>query len=70
MVTFQPLMEDSMAYFGLFEYLRGKGRCGLMAQFNQKVKDFYLIPLASDSPVPDVLMPFDGPGQLLIKAQQ
>ena len=62
-VTLQPQVKDTLNYLGLFEYLRAKGRCGLMAQYSQKVKDFYLIPLPSDSPVPQALMPFNGPGR-------
>ena len=49
-------------YEQLFMYLYSRGRCGVISNINQHIKDLYIMPLASDAQVPSVLMPFHGPG--------
>ncbi|BFZ11396.1 hypothetical protein BsWGS_14435 [Bradybaena similaris] len=62
-VRFIPGSDDEkMAYVHLYSYLNSRGRCGVAANANKQVKDFYIIPLASHSKIPRTLLPFDGPG--------
>ena len=61
-VSFQPTQDEIYTYDQLFDYLKSRDRCGLVANFSNKIKDFYIIPLDSKSAVPDALMPFHGPG--------
>lgn len=37
----------------------------MVANNNRRIKDLYLIPLASKDPLPSKLLPFDGPGKHL-----
>ena len=69
-ISFAPAHGDqTQAYNDLFEYLKSRNRCGLVAGFSTKIKDFYVIPLDSKKPVPDVLIPFNGPGQSQLNIQ-
>ena len=59
MVSFQPTQDEIYTYDALFDYLKSRDRCGLVATFSNKIKDFYVIPLDSKSAVPDALLPDD-----------
>jgi len=54
--------EEKAAYISLYSYLNSRSRCGVVENKNKRIKDFYIVPLASHSKIPSVLQPFDGPG--------
>ncbi|XP_055929009.1 uncharacterized protein LOC129960026 [Argiope bruennichi] len=54
--------EEAITYRSFYSYLSSRKRYGVVSNYSKKIKDFYLLPLASTSPVPMVLVPFDGPG--------
>lgn len=58
--------EESVAYNSFYSYLSTRKRYGVVNNFSKKIKDFYILPLAATSPVPIVLMPFDGPGKSIL----
>ena len=53
---------DKIGYSALFSYLNSRNRCGVVGGTSRRIKDMYLVPLASNSKVPPALMPFNGPG--------
>ncbi|XP_064480998.1 uncharacterized protein LOC135394261 isoform X2 [Ornithodoros turicata] len=62
-IRFQPANdEEKRPYKELYSYLNSRKRCGVVGGLTRMLKDFYIHPLPSHSPVPTVLMPFDGPG--------
>nr|KAG5698560.1 hypothetical protein BaRGS_027071 [Batillaria attramentaria] len=62
-VRFIPGSDDEkVAYVHLYSYLNSRGRCGVVGNAPKHVKDLYIVPLASHSKIPQVLLPFDGPG--------
>lgn len=54
--------EEKMNYLSLYSYLNSRNRMAVIGQVSKTVKDFYVLPLASHSPIPQVLLPLDGPG--------
>ncbi|KFM70455.1 Death-inducer obliterator 1, partial [Stegodyphus mimosarum] len=54
--------EEAVTYNSFYSYLSSRKRYGVVSNYSKKIKDFYILPLAATSPVPIVLMPFDGPG--------
>uniref|UniRef100_A0A1B6DTH9 TFIIS central domain-containing protein n=2 Tax=Clastoptera arizonana TaxID=38151 RepID=A0A1B6DTH9_9HEMI len=54
--------EDKMSYLSLYSYLSSRNRMGVVGNASKMIKDFYVLPLASHNPVPQVLLPLDGPG--------
>lgn len=63
MVRFIPgTSEEKAAYINLYSYLNSRSRCGVVEHKDRNIKDFYIVPLASHSKIPSVLLPFDGPG--------
>ena len=54
--------EEKAAYINMYSYLNSRSRCGVVENKDKRIKDFYIVPLASHSKIPDVLLPFDGPG--------
>ncbi|XP_018025449.1 PHD finger protein 3 isoform X2 [Hyalella azteca] len=62
-VRFQPSSEEEKVfYIALYSYLSSKKRYGVVGNCDRSIKDFYIIPLASHQPIPQVLLPLDGPG--------
>ncbi|XP_067118170.1 PHD finger protein 3 isoform X2 [Centruroides vittatus] len=62
-IRFQPANdEERIAYGKFYSYLNSRKRYGVVGNCSRMIKDFYIIPLASHTPVPTVLMPFKGPG--------
>ncbi|XP_076362060.1 uncharacterized protein LOC143252975 [Tachypleus tridentatus] len=62
-IRFQPANdEEKVAYGAFYSYLNSRKRYGVVGNASKMIKDFYILPLPSYSPVPTVLMPFDGPG--------
>ncbi|XP_022168280.1 PHD finger protein 3 [Myzus persicae] len=56
-------MEQQMSYLSLYQYLSAKNRIAVIdSKPFPNIKDFYLYPLGSHSPIPQVLLPLDGPG--------
>ncbi|KAL8578841.1 hypothetical protein ACOMHN_022134 [Nucella lapillus] len=63
LLRFIPGSEDEKsAYVHLYSYLSGRSRCGVVGNPPKYVKDLYIVPLASHSKIPQVLLPFEGPG--------
>jgi hypothetical protein len=54
--------DEKVAYVHLYSYLNSRSRCGVVGNAPKHVKDLYIVPLASHSRIPQVLLPFDGPG--------
>ncbi|CAB3368135.1 Hypothetical predicted protein [Cloeon dipterum] len=54
--------DDKHSYITYYNYLLSRNRFGVVGKKGPKLKDFYIFPLPSKSPVPQVLLPFDGPG--------
>lgn len=62
-IRFVPGSDDEkVAYVHLYSYLNSRGRCGVVGNVPKHIKDLYIVPLASHSKIPQVLLPFDGPG--------
>lgn len=59
-------MEEKMPYLALYSYLSSRDRLGVVKSTNKAVKDFYIYPLAPQKPIPQVLLPINGPGMLLL----
>lgn len=56
-------MEQQMSYLSLYQYLSAKNRIAVIdSKPFPNIKDFYVYPLGSHSPIPQVLLPLDGPG--------
>lgn len=56
-------MEQQMSYLSLYQYLSAKNRIAVIdSKPFPNIKDFYIYPLGTHSPVPQVLLPLDGPG--------
>ncbi|XP_065223334.1 death-inducer obliterator 1 isoform X2 [Planococcus citri] len=54
--------DDQNAYLSFYSYLNKKNRMAVVGNMGPSIKDFYVMPLASHSPIPQVLLPLDGPG--------
>ncbi|XP_069678239.1 death-inducer obliterator 1 isoform X2 [Periplaneta americana] len=54
--------EEKIPYITLYTYLNIRNRLGVVGNVSKMIKDFYIMPLASHNPVPQVLLPLDGPG--------
>ncbi|RZC42273.1 death-inducer obliterator 1 [Asbolus verrucosus] len=55
-------IEEKMPYLALYSYLSSRNRLGVVKSTNRAVKDFYILPLASQKPIPQALLPINGPG--------
>lgn len=56
-------IEQQMSYLSLYQYLSAKNRIAVIdSKPFPNIKDFYVYPLGSHSPIPQVLLPLDGPG--------
>jgi len=55
--------SDQRSYESTFKHLLKKGRYGVLNPLPPSVKDFYIVPLASSAPVPEMILPIDGPGE-------
>lgn len=53
---------NESAYFTLFSYLHTRQRYGVIKSSCPTIKDFYLITVEANRPLPPVLLPIDGPG--------
>ncbi|PIK39393.1 putative death-inducer obliterator 1 isoform X2 [Apostichopus japonicus] len=55
--------EDKGLYGNLFNYFSTRERIGVVGGFEKPlIKDFYILPLPSHKPVPENILPFEGPG--------
>ncbi|XP_039276051.1 death-inducer obliterator 1 isoform X2 [Nilaparvata lugens] len=54
--------HDKLEYLNLYTYLSSRNRIGVVGKNLDMIKDFYIYPLGSKSPIPQVLLPLDGPG--------
>ncbi|KAL1497120.1 hypothetical protein ABEB36_008130 [Hypothenemus hampei] len=55
-------VEEQMPYLALYSYLSSRSRLGVVKSTNKAIKDFYILPLASNKPIPQALLPISGPG--------
>lgn len=62
MVKFVANKNDKVGYEAFFNYLHSRGRYGVVGNNGKVIKDFYIFPLPKNGEVPEVLLPFDGPG--------
>lgn len=51
-------VEEKMPYLALYSYLTSRKRLGVIRSTNKAVKDFYIMPLVPQTPLPTVLQPF------------
>lgn len=51
--------EQKKAYMKLYSYLSTRNRLGVVQTSSSNIKDFYILPLDKDAPVPAVLTPLD-----------
>lgn len=49
-------------YLSMYSHFSTKERMGVFGSSSPSIKDFYMMTLASHSPIPQVLLPLDGPG--------
>ncbi|CAB0020641.1 unnamed protein product [Nesidiocoris tenuis] len=54
--------DERIHYVSLYSYLSTRNRMAVVASVSKTIKDFYVMPLSSHSPIPQVLLPLDGPG--------
>jgi hypothetical protein len=59
-------VEEKMPYLALYSYLSSRNRLGVVKTTNKAVKDFYILPLASQKPIPQALLPLNGPGNVFL----
>ncbi|KAJ8370661.1 hypothetical protein SKAU_G00106890 [Synaphobranchus kaupii] len=63
LIRFHPATEEEeVAYISLFSYFNSRGRFGVVANNNRRIKDLYLIPLGAKARIPSKLLPIEGPG--------
>lgn len=55
---------EKMPYLALYSYLSSRKRLGVVKSNNKAIKDFYILPLASQTPIPQALLPINGPGKI------
>ncbi|XP_022913665.2 death-inducer obliterator 1 isoform X1 [Onthophagus taurus] len=55
-------IEEKMPYIALYSYLSSRNRLGVVKSINKAVKDFYILPLGSNDPIPPALLPINGAG--------
>lgn len=58
-------VEEKMPYIALYSYLSSRNRLGVVKSTNKAVKDFYILPLAVQKPIPQALLPISGPGEYI-----
>jgi len=61
-IKFVSNREERVGYDAFFNYLDSRGRYGVVGSTGKLLKDFYILPLPKNGDVPEVLLPFDGPG--------
>lgn len=54
--------EEKIPYITLYSYLNSRSRLGVVKNFSNSIKDFYIMPFPELSKVPNVLLPLNGPG--------
>ncbi|XP_012274490.1 uncharacterized protein LOC105696523 isoform X2 [Orussus abietinus] len=54
--------EEKIPYITLYSYLNSRSRLGVVGNVSKNIKDFYIMPFSSQSSLPQVLLPIDGPG--------
>lgn len=54
--------SDQSGYMSFFHQLQTKGRYGVIKSPAPKIKDFYVIPIEANRPLPKILLPLCGPG--------
>lgn len=59
-------IEEKMPYIALYSYLSSRKRLGVVKSTNKAVKDFYIFPLGGQMPIPQALLPINGPGNVLV----
>ncbi|XP_033330479.2 protein partner of snf isoform X1 [Megalopta genalis] len=54
--------EEKIPYITLYSYLNSRSRLGVVGNVSKNIKDFYIMPFSSQSTIPQVLLPLNGPG--------
>ncbi|XP_008550107.2 uncharacterized protein LOC103573034 isoform X2 [Microplitis demolitor] len=54
--------EEKIPYITLYSYLNSRSRLGVVGNVSKNIKDFYIMPFSSQSQIPPVLLPLNGPG--------
>ncbi|XP_043471385.1 uncharacterized protein LOC122504370 isoform X2 [Leptopilina heterotoma] len=54
--------EEKIPYITLYSYLNSRSRLGVVRNFSNSIKDFYIMPFPNLSKIPNVLLPLNGPG--------
>nr|XP_034189527.1 uncharacterized protein LOC117608463 isoform X4 [Osmia lignaria] len=54
--------EEKIPYITLYSYLNSRSRLGVVGNVSKNIKDFYIMPFSSQSTIPPVLLPLNGPG--------
>ncbi|NXN91344.1 DIDO1 protein, partial [Rhinopomastus cyanomelas] len=63
LIRFHPVTEDEeVGYACVYSYLASRYRFGVIINTIRNIKDFYLMPLSSQDPIPPKLLPLAGPG--------
>ena len=57
--------KDKEGYIGLFKYLLERFRAGVVVNCRGMVKDMYILPLKADDSIPEMILPFSGPGTFI-----
>lgn len=55
-------IEEKMPYLALYTYLSSRNRLGVVKSNHKAIKDFYIHPLGLKQPIPQALLPINGPG--------
>ncbi|ENN78709.1 hypothetical protein YQE_04881, partial [Dendroctonus ponderosae] len=50
-------IEEQMPYLALYSYLSSRNRLGVVKSTNKSIKDFYILPLAAQKPIPQAFTP-------------
>ncbi|KAH1013913.1 hypothetical protein HUJ04_002834 [Dendroctonus ponderosae] len=61
-------IEEQMPYLALYSYLSSRNRLGVVKSTNKSIKDFYILPLAAQKPIPQALLPISGPVKQWLEA--
>ncbi|GAB6018665.1 Death-inducer obliterator 1, variant 2 [Chamberlinius hualienensis] len=62
-IRFAPANEEEkVSYSSFYTYLNSRSRFGVVGNSSRMIKDFYILPMTAQDPVPSTLLPFDGPG--------
>lgn len=53
-------MDDRSKFVTMCDYLESRKRLGVVKSTSSVIKDFYVLPVAANTPMPSVLLPLTG----------